>query len=163
VYVHDPNAMTTSTAPSSSALNYSIASSAAWSRLIEVQGFGQKYVDANGNGLGTVALSANQISRFITFSVPTSSLGGTPGSGWGFTVTLTGQDGFTPGNARTFAPTPQPYNFGVCATASTNPFCTADPNTVPKVMDLITPQGVSQATELDYVAGPIVLQDVTIP
>jgi glucoamylase len=163
VYVHDPNATTTSTAASSPALNYSIASSAAWSRLLEVQGFGQKYVDANGNNKGTINISANQISRFITFSVPTSSLGGTPGSGWGFTVTLTGQDGFSPGNARTFASTPQPYQFGVCATASSDPHCTVDPNTVPKVMDTITPTGISQSTELDYTLGPVILHDVTIP
>ncbi|HET9922298.1 MAG TPA: glucodextranase DOMON-like domain-containing protein [Ktedonobacteraceae bacterium] len=163
VYVHDPNATTTSTAASSSALNYSIASGSAWSRVLEVQGFGQKYQDASGNNTGTISISANAISRYITFSVPTSSLGGTPGSGWGFTVTLTGQDGFSPGNARTFAPTPQPYQFGVCASTSNDPHCTADPNTVPKVMDTITPSGVSQSTELDYTLGPVVLQDVTIP
>jgi C-terminal binding-module, SLH-like, of glucodextranase len=46
--------------------------------------------------LGAVTISANAISRYITFSVPTSTLGGTPGSGWGFTVVLTGQDGFSP-------------------------------------------------------------------
>lgn len=163
VYVHNPNATSTSTAASSSVLNYSIAANAAWSRLLEVQGFGQKYVDANGNNMGTINISANQVSRFITFSVPTSSLGGTPGSGWGFVVTLTGQDGFSPGNARQFTSTPGAYTFGVCATASSDPHCTVDPNTVPKVMDTITPPGVSQATELDYTLGPVVLQDITIP
>ena len=30
-------------------------------------------------------------------------------------------------------------------------------------MDVITPAGVSQATELDYTLGPVVLQGVTIP
>lgn len=163
VYVHNPNATTTSTNPASSALNYSIAQNAAWSRMLEVQGFGQEYVDASGNSMGTISISANQISRYITFSVPTTSLGGTPGSGWGFTVTLTGQDGFSPGNARTFAPTPQPYQFGVCASASSDPHCTANPNAVPKVMDTITPSNVNQSTELDYTLGPVVLQDVVIP
>ena len=34
--------------------NYSIAPAYAWSRLIEVQGFGQRYIDASGtNTLGT--------------------------------------------------------------------------------------------------------------
>jgi carbohydrate-binding DOMON domain-containing protein len=128
-----------------------------------VQGFGQRYVGAHGTTLGTVTISANQISRFITFSVPKSSLG-TPGSGWSFTVVLTGQDGFSPDQARSFAPTPQPFQFGVCANASSDPHCTADPNSVPKALDVITPAGVSQSDELDYTLhSPVVLQGVTIP
>lgn len=163
VYVHDPNASVTSTAAAYSSRNYSIASGAAWSRLLEVQGFGQAYKDANGNSMGTISISANAISRFITFSVPTASLGGTPGSGWGFTVVLTGQDGFSPDQARAFTSTPGAYTFGVCAASSSDPHCTVDPNSVPKVMDTLTPGGVSQSTELDYTLGPVVLQDVTIP
>jgi glucoamylase len=164
VYVHDPAAATTSTAASFPQRNYAIASAAAWSRLVEVQGFGQRYIDAQGNTLGTVNISANAISRFITFSVPTSSLGGTPASGWGFTVVLTGQDGFSPDQARSFAPTPQQFQFGVCATASADPHCTFDPNMVPKAVDVITPAGVPQSDELDYTLhNPVTLQDVTIP
>ncbi|HLZ81641.1 MAG TPA: glucodextranase DOMON-like domain-containing protein, partial [Ktedonobacteraceae bacterium] len=165
VYVHNPNAAPadTSTAASFPQRNYQIASGAAWSRLIEVQGFGQRYIDAHNNTVGTVAISANAISRNITFSVPTASLGGTPALGWGFTVTLTGQDGFSPDQARGFTATPGAYTFGVCATASTDPHCTVDPNTVPKVMDTITPSGVSQSNELDYTLhSPVTLQDVVI-
>jgi glucoamylase len=163
VYVHNPTAVTTSTAAAFPQRNYSIAAASAWSRDIEVQGFGQRYVDATGATVGTIAISANQISRYITFSVPTASLGGTPASGWGFTVVLTGQDGFSPDQARSFASTPQPYNFGVCATASSDPHCTVDPATVPKAMDVLVPTGVLQSKELDYTLGPVVLQDVTIP
>ena len=164
VYVHDPAAATTSTAASFPQRNYQIAASSAWSRLLEVQGFGQRYIDASGTTLGTIAISANQISRFITFSVPTSSLGGTPASGWGFTVVLTGQDGFSPDQARGFQATPQDFQFGVCATASSDPHCTVDPNTVPKTMDVLVPTGVTQSDELDYTLhSPVVLQDVTIP
>jgi len=166
VYVHDPNAAAadTSTAASFPQRNYSIASTSAWSRLLEVQGFGQRYIDAHGSTVGTINISANAISRFITFSVPTTSLGGTPGTGWGFTVVLTGQDGFSPDQARGFAPTPQPFLFGVCASPSPDPHCTVDPSTVPKAMDIITPAGVSQSNELDYtIHNPVVLQDVTIP
>ena len=141
VYVHDPSATTTSTAAAYAARNYTIAAGSAWSRLLEVQGFGQAYKDASGNTVGTISISANAISRFITFSVPTASLGGTPGSGWGFTVVLTGQDGFSPDQARAFTATPGAYSFGVCATASTDPHCTVNPNTVPKAMDVITPSG----------------------
>jgi glucan 1,4-alpha-glucosidase len=163
LYVHNPAATATSTRATYASRNYSIAAGVAWSRLLEVQGFGQKYVDANGTGVGTITISANAISRFITFSVPTASLGGTPGSGWGFTVALTGQDGFSPDGARAFTATPGAYTFGVCATASSDPHCTVDPNTVPKVIDTITPAGVSQATELDYTKGIVVLQGLVIP
>jgi hypothetical protein len=162
VYIHDPSASTTSTAASFPQRNYSIAAGSAWSQLVEVQGFGQRYIDANGTTLGTVNIRANQVSRFITFSIPKASLG-QPSSGWGFTVVLTGQDGFSPDQARSFASTPQPFQFGVCATASSDPHCTVDPNTVPKAIDVITPQGMSQATELDYTLGPVVIQGVTIP
>jgi hypothetical protein len=163
VYVHDPDAAATSTAASFPQRNYQVAAGSAWSRLVEVQGFGQRYVDATGATLGTVAISANEISRFITVRVPKSSLG-QPGPGWGFTVVLTGQDGFSPDQARGFAPTPQEFAFGVCAAPSADPHCTVDPGTVPKAMDVITPAGVSQADELDYTLHqPVVVQGVTIP
>lgn len=163
VYVYNPSASATSTSAAYASRNYSLAPGSAWSRLLEVQGFGQAYKDANGNSLGAITISANAISRYITFSVPTASLGGTPGSGWGFTVVLTGQDGFSSDQARAFTATPGSYSFGVCASASGDAHCTFDPNQVPKIMDTITPGGVSQSTELDYTAGPVVLQDITIP
>jgi glucan 1,4-alpha-glucosidase len=165
VYVHDPAAATAdmSTAASFTQRNYQIAGAAAWSRLIEVQGFGQRYIDAHGTPLGTVAIRANQISRYITFSVPASSLGH-PGSGWGFTVVLTGQDGFSADQARGFTPTPGQYSFGVCAATSTDVHCTADPSTVPKAMDVVVPAGVLQGDELDYTLhSPVTITDVVIP
>ena len=162
VYVRDPGAGTTSTAASFPQRNYSIDAGSAWSRLIEVQGFGQRYIDASGTTLGTVNIRANQISRFITFSVPKTSLG-QPASGWGFTVVLTGQDGFSPDQARGFQPTPQDFQFGVCATASNDPHCQFNPGLVPKAIDVITPSGVAQSTELDYTLGPVVIRGVTIP
>ena len=162
VYVHVPGAGATSTAAAHPLRNFSIAPASAWSRLVQVQGFGQRYVDASGATLGTATISANPITRFITFSVPKASLG-TPGSGWGFTVVLTGQDGFSPDQARGFAPTPQPFQFGVCAAVSADPHCTFDPGLVPKAVDVITPTGVSQSLELDYTLGPVVLRGVFIP
>ena len=162
VYVHVPGAASTSTAASFPQRNYTIAPPFAWSRLVEAQGFGSRYVDAAGNTLGTPSITGNQVSRFITFSVPKSSLG-TPGLGWAFTVVLTGQDGFSPDQARGFQPTPQPYQFGVCAAASPDPHCTFDPGQVPKTMDVLTPAGVAQSTELDYTNGPVSLAGVSIP
>ena len=90
---------------------------------------------------------------------PAAATTSQPGPGWGFTVVLTGQDGFSPDQARGFAPTPQEFQFGVCATASTDPHCTVDPGAVPKAMDVITPPGVAQSEELDdTVNQPVVIQ-----
>jgi glucan 1,4-alpha-glucosidase len=163
VYVRDPAATATSTAPSYPGMNVTVSP---WSRLIEVQGFGnQKFVGPDGGSVGAVASSADSASRYITFSVDKAALGGTPGSGWGFTVTLTGQDG-THGTdqTRAFTGTPGGYTFGVCATNDGSPRCTADPGTVPKVMDTLTPAGVSQADELDYTRhAPVALAAVSLP
>jgi glucoamylase len=61
-------------------------------------------------------------------------------------VVLTGQDGFSPDQARGFTPTPQEFQLGVCPA----PF--------------ITPPGVSQAEELDYTINqPVTLEGVFIP
>jgi glucoamylase len=165
VYVHDPaaTAATTSTAASFAQRNYQIAAGFAWNHLVEVQGFGQRFVDAAGATVGSVAIKANAISRFITFSVPRSVLG-QPGPGWAFTVVLTGQDGFSPDQARGFAPTPQPFLFGVCAATSADTHCIADPNTVPKAIDVLAPPGVQQSDELDYTLhAPVAIQGITIP
>lgn len=165
VYVHEPGASATSTAASFPQRNYEIAPGSAWSRLLEVQGFGQRFVDStNTNTVGTITISANQISRYITFSVDKAALGGTPASGWIFTVVLTGQDGFSPDQARGFQPTPQDFQFGVCAAASSDPHCTVDPTTVPKAVDVLTPSGVTQSDELDYTTHqPVVISGVAIP
>jgi carbohydrate-binding DOMON domain-containing protein len=164
VYVGQPGAASTSTASSYPGMNYQV--SPAWSRLIEAQGFpGSKIVDASGASTGTVTVGANQVSRYITFSVDKTALGGTPGSGWTFAVTLTGQDG-THGvdQTRSFTSTPGQYSFGVCAPGGSSPFCAADPNTVPKVMDTIPPAGVTQSDELDFIAHtPVVVHGLTVP
>jgi glucoamylase len=164
VYVHAPGASPTSTLASNASRNFEIAPGFAWNRLLQVQGFGQRYEDASGSTVGTIAISANQISRYITFRVSKASLGGTPGAGWAFTVVLHGQDGFSDDKARGFEATPQEFAFGVCATASSDPHCTASPGSVPKVMDVLTPPGVLQSDELDYTKHtPVVLQGVTLP
>jgi glucoamylase len=163
VYVHVPGASATSTAASFPERRYAIAPAGAWSRLIEVQGFGQRFVDADGSTLGTIGVRGNAISRNITFAVPKAALG-TPAAGWGFTVVLTGQDGFSSDQARGFQPTPQGFQFGVCATASSDPHCTFDPGQVPKAIDVLTPAGVAQSDELDYtVHNPVTIAPVVVP
>ena len=163
VYVSQPGAASTSTASSYPGMNY--LTRTPWSRLIEAQGFGNnRFVDASGTSRGAVTVGANSVSRYITFSVEKTALGGTPSSGWGFTVALTGQDG-THGvdQTRSFTATAGDYSFGVCAALSSSALCSANPNTVPKVMDTIVPPNVLQATELDYTAGPVRLSAVLIP
>src|SRR5262249_57186658 len=104
----------------------------------------------------------SQSDGTITIALPEAQFG-TPGSGWGFTVVLTGQDGFSPDQARGFAATPQGFLFGVCAPGGTAAVCAADPGSVPKAVDVITPEGVSQGTELDPTLGTVAIQPVTVP
>ncbi|HZP50656.1 glucodextranase DOMON-like domain-containing protein [Actinocrinis sp.] len=164
VYVRAPGAASTSTAAAFPQRNYAIAASDAWSQRIEVQGFASPvWVDPGGNQVGTpTAVVASTVSNTITIALPQAQFG-TPGSGWTFTLALTGQDGFSGDQARAFSATAQPYAFGVCAPGGTSPICAVDPAMVPKVMDTITPSGVSQATELDPTLGPVVLHGVTAP
>jgi glucoamylase len=164
LYVRNPGAGgATSTAASFPQRNYTIAAGSAWNRLIEVQGFGQRFVDATGATVGAVTTGGNAVTRYITATVSKSALGGTPASGWGFTVVLHGQDGFSPDQARGFQPTPQDYQFGVCAPGGASPICAVNPDTVPKAMDVLTPSGVSQAEELDPTQPPATIAGVTVP
>jgi glucoamylase len=163
IYVHNPGAAATSTQAAYATRNYTIAPANAWSELVEAQGFAAPvWQDASGNSLGTPFMATSQTSGTVTIALPEATFG-TPGSGWSFAVVLTGQDGFQPDLARAFTATQGAYTFGVCAAGGTSPICSVDPSTVPKAMDVITPPGVSQATELDPTLGPVVIQGVTVP
>lgn len=160
LYVHSAGATATSTAAAYASRNYTVTP---WNERLEVQGFASPvWVDANGNSLGTAAVVASTVARTITIALPKTAFG-TPTSGWSFAEVLTGQDGFSSDQARAFTATPGGYSFGVCAAGNTNPICTVDPNTVPKAMDVLTPPGVDQATELDPRAGPVVIAGVNVP
>jgi glucan 1,4-alpha-glucosidase len=163
VYVHVPGAASTSAQAAFPTRNYAIASSGAWSQRVEVQGFASPvWVNASGGSVGTASALAVQADKTITIALPEAQFG-TPGTGWGFSVVLTGQDGFSPDQARSFTPTAGGFSFGVCAPGGTAPICSVDPNSVPKAVDVITPAGVSQATELDPTLGPVTIQPVTVP
>ncbi len=164
VYVHDPAATTTSTAAAFPTRNYTIAPADAWSERIEAQGFAAVvWDDPNGNSLGSGQLVVDPTGGTATVVLPRATFGSV-GSGWAFTVTLTGQDGFSPDLARAFTATPAGFTFGVCPTSTdTNPICSVSPSAVPKVMDTITPTGVAQSTELDPTLGPVVLHGVSVP
>ncbi|HEY1487915.1 MAG TPA: glucodextranase DOMON-like domain-containing protein [Micromonosporaceae bacterium] len=164
IYVHTGGTDPTSTAAAFPQRNYTIAPADAWSQRLEVQGFASPvWQDAAGNAQGTVnAVVSSTVTNTITVALPEAQFG-TPTSGWSFAVVLTGQDGFSPDQARAFAATPQDFAFGVCATGNSSPICSVDPVTVPKAMDVIAPAGVNQSSELDPTAGPVVIQAVPVP
>jgi glucoamylase len=163
VYVHEPGAAATSTQAAFASRNYAIAPGGAWSQRVEVQGFAPTvWVSASGAPAGSAFTLPVQSDRTITVALPESAFG-SPASGWGFTVVLTGQDGFSGDQARGFSATPGEFSFGVCAPGGSAPVCAADPATVPKAVDVITPAGVSAATELDPTVGPVAIQPVTVP
>jgi glucoamylase len=163
VYVHVPGASPTSTQAAYASRNYTIAAAGAWSQRVEVQGFAPPvWVNAGGTAVGTASALAVASDRTITVALPEAQFG-TPASGWGFSVVLTGQDGFSSDLARAFTPTAGGFTFGVCAAGGTAPVCSAPAGTVPKAVDVITPSGVSQATELDPTLGPVVIQPVVAP
>jgi glucoamylase len=163
IYVHDPSAAQTSTQAAFASRNYTIAPAGAWSERVEAQGFAAPvWVDASGNSVGTAFMLTDDASNTMTLALPEAEFG-TPGSGWGFTVVLTGQDGFQPDQARVFTATAGAFSFGVCAPDGSSPICSVDPSTVPKAMDVLTPPGVNQDTELDPTLGPVVIQPVTVP
>ena len=190
IYIHAPSgggpAGETQSTGAAGAWNYSIAPADGWNQLIEVDGFGtDDWVTpgsttaglSGSSSLGTPQTSVAQLEPaasgqtpgLVTITVPTSVLG-TPGSGWTFTVTLTGQDGFGNDDARTFTATPGDFNFGVCSAAvageaSPPAICSVNPAQVPIVMDTIPPAGVDVQAELDPTANPsgVALQGVTVP
>ena len=164
VYVREPGGSPVSTAAAFPQRNYTIHSDSAWTQRVEVQGFAPiVWTRADGSAVPGGTFVANPLSRYITVRLPKAQLG-TPAPGWVFTVVLTGQDGFSPDQARGFAPTPQQFLFGVCpAPNPADPRCQVDPGIVPKAMDVITPAGVDQGTELDVTLGPVVIRGVPVP
>ncbi|MGA9859680.1 MAG: glucodextranase DOMON-like domain-containing protein [Solirubrobacteraceae bacterium] len=162
VYVHNPTASSTSTAAAYPQMNYTVAPADAWSQHLEAQGFAPLvWEDASRSSVGSGQFIVDQPSGTATLVLPNAQFG-TIGSGWTFTVALTGQGSGNP-PIRDFQATPQQYSFGVCASGGTSPICSVNPATVPTVMDTIVPSGVTQSTELDPTKGPVVLQGVTVP
>ncbi len=189
LYVHAPSGSVptgeTQSTGAAGAFNYSIAPADAWNQLIEVDGFttddwvtpASSTSGISGSStVGTPQVSVAQLSPsggetpgLVTITVPTSVLG-TPGSGWTFTLTLTGQDGYGVDDARTFTATPLDYNFGVCSAAvagepSPPAICKYNPANVRPVMDTIPPTTVNVQTELDPTQNlsGLQLQGVTVP
>ena len=91
-------------------------------RRIEVQGFADPvFVDASGASLGTVSVQASQASGFITAIVPLAALG-TPGRGLGVHGRAApARTGSRPTRPAASPPTPQDFQFGVCAAGRDQP------------------------------------------
>jgi glucoamylase len=121
-----------------------------------------QWVNAANASLGSAQLVADTTTHTATIILPRAQFGD-PTSGWVFTLALTGQDGFSPDQARGFAAQPQDFVFGVCSAGESSPICAVNPGTVPKVVDTITPPGVPQDTELNPLNGPVQLQGVAVP
>jgi glucoamylase len=164
IYVHNPAAAATATAAAFPTRNYAIAPAGAWSERLEIQGFAAPvWAGPSGSPVGTpTAVVASAAAKTITIALPAAEFG-TPAAGWTFTVAITGQDGFSADQAIGFTPSPGAFTLGVCPAGGTGPICSLSPSTVPEIMDTITPPGTAQATELDPVPGPVVLQGVTVP
>jgi glucoamylase len=163
LYVRAPGTGPFSTAAAFPSRNYTLASDSAWSERVEAQGFAAPvWQDASGDSLGNPQFLVDNPAKRATLVLPKAAFG-TVTPGWTFTVTLTGQDGFSGDQARSFAPTPQPFQFGVCGPGISSPICAVDPNTVPKVMDTITPPSASQDTELDPTVAVHDLHGVVVP
>ncbi|MEU8354835.1 glucodextranase DOMON-like domain-containing protein [Nonomuraea sp. NPDC048882] len=163
VYVQDPAVAARSTDPAFPQRNHRIAGPDAWTQRVEAQGFAAPvWVTADGVARAGAAVRATGTTRTITIALPRAVFG-TPGPGWRFAVVLTGQDGFSADQARGFAATPQPFQFGVCAEGGTDPLCAVDPGTVPKALDVLVPDGQSQADVLNPLAGPVEVPAVTVP
>ncbi|WP_431927204.1 glucodextranase DOMON-like domain-containing protein [Nonomuraea jabiensis] len=161
VYAQDPAVATRSDGAAFPQRNYRLGD--AWSQRVEVQGFAAPvWVTAAGVAQAGAAVRSSGTTRTVTVALPRAAFG-TPGPGWRFAVVLAGQDGFSADQARGFAATPQPYQFGVCAEGGTGPLCSVDPGTVPKALDVLVPAGQSQADVLNPLLGPVRVPAVAVP
>jgi glucoamylase len=118
--------------------------------------------DASGASLGSGQQVVDQPSGTVTLVLPRSAFG-TVGSGWVVHGRAHRAGRLQPRSGPCLHGDPQAFSFGVCPSGASNPICSLDPATVPKVMDTIPPAGTSQAIELDPTLGPVSLQGVAVP
>ena len=95
--------------------------------------------------------------------MPKAALG-TPAAGWGFTVVLTGQDGFSPDQARGSSRPRRTSSSASARRASTDPHCGVQPGHGAQGVDVFTPAGTAQSDELDYTLhNPVTIAPVVMP
>ncbi len=115
-----------------------------WQYRIDASGFGRGIADADGASLGTPEVFVSFESNVAVLSVPTSALGGADLSDWEVLPVVGSEDR---GSLRPVAVDARNYVFGGAREGAAD--------NAPRVIDLITPDGVSQADALDYGADTL--------
>ena len=115
-----------------------------WQYRVGANGFGGSVVDAEGNGLGSPERIANFESGVAVVSVPKSALGGADLADWEV-LPVVGSEDF--GAFRDVQVDAGGFVFGGAREGAAG--------NAPRVLDLITPAGVSQADALDYDADTL--------
>ncbi|MEZ3167272.1 glycoside hydrolase family 97 catalytic domain-containing protein [Halorubrum ejinorense] len=110
-----------------------------WRYRVAASGFGGSVVDAEGNGLGSPERIADFESGVAVVSVPKSALGGADLADWEV-LPVVGSEDF--GSFRDVQESRGAFVFGGAKEGAAG--------NAPRVIDLITPEGVSQADALDY-------------
>lgn len=111
-----------------------------WQYRVDASGFGRGITDADGASLGTPDVFASFDGDTAVVSIPKSAVGGDL-SGWEVLPVVGSEDR---GTLRPVGVDAQPYVFGGASEGAADD--------APRVVDLITPEGVSQGDALDY--GP---------
>jgi len=117
---------------------------APWQYRIAASGFGGSVVDAEGNGLGTPERFADFDSNVAVVSVPKSAVGGADIADWEV-LPVVGSEDF--GAFRDVQVDAGGFVFGGAREGAAG--------NAPRVIDLVTPEGTSQADALDYGADSL--------
>ncbi|WP_176451310.1 glycoside hydrolase family 97 catalytic domain-containing protein [Halorubrum sp. Ea8] len=112
-----------------------------WQYRVDASGFGRGITDADGQGLGTPEVFASFESNTAVVSIPKSVVGGADLSDWEVLPIVGSEDR---GSLRAVSIDPEAFVFGGARDGAVD--------NAPRVIDLATPEGTSQADALDY--GP---------
>ncbi|WP_303650784.1 glycoside hydrolase family 97 catalytic domain-containing protein [Halorubrum ezzemoulense] len=139
VYLRDPDANGGRTSALDD-LGLTAEFGAPWQYRIDASGFAKGITDADGGDLGTPEVFVSFESNTAVVSVPKSAVGGDI-SGWEVAPVVGSEDR---GSLRAVAEEAGTFVFGGAREGAAG--------NAPRVVDLVTPDGVSQADALDY--GP---------
>jgi carbohydrate-binding DOMON domain-containing protein len=115
-----------------------------WQYRVGANGFGTGLVDANGQGVATPEVFASFESNTAVVSIPKSALGGADISDWEVVPVVGSED---QGPLRPVATEASTFVFGGAKSGAAG--------NAPRVIDMITPEGVAQSEALDYDADTL--------
>nr|WP_049911169.1 glycoside hydrolase family 97 catalytic domain-containing protein [Halorubrum lipolyticum] len=143
VYLRDPSADEgrTTELGGGSGLDVTAEFARTWQYRIDASGFGRGITDANGESLGTPEVFVSFESNTAVVSIPKSVVGDADLSDWEALPVVGSED---QGSLRPVRIDPETFVFGGAREGAVE--------NAPRVIDLITPEGVSQSEALDY--GP---------